>query len=284
MSNSEAGDTDSPAFEWRIGAPEQQGFARRDVDALVERLATLDTQALLIVRRDQIVCEWYAPGWHVARPRGSASLAKALVGGMSLIVALGDGLLRADDHAAAFVPQWRGDPLRSQITIRHLATHTSGLADADHDVDPAHPQHGWMAHFWQREPDPFTIARDRAPLLFPPGTAYQYSNPGMAMLGYCVTAALRDAPQRDLRTLLQERVYGPIGLTAAEWSIGYGTPYLVDGLALWATWGGGAFTARAVARIARLMLRRGDWNGRQLLIPAQVTAALTSTDLPLPDP
>jgi hypothetical protein len=56
----------------------------------------------------------------------------------------------------------------------------------------------------------------------------------MAMLGYCVTAALRGAPQSDIRTLLQERVYGPIGLREGdgEWSIGYRTPYAFDGLTL----------------------------------------------------
>jgi len=35
--------------------------------------------------------EWYAPGWDADKKHGTASLAKALVGGMSLVLALDDG-------------------------------------------------------------------------------------------------------------------------------------------------------------------------------------------------
>jgi CubicO group peptidase (beta-lactamase class C family) len=143
-----------------------------------------------------------------------------------------------------------------------------------------------MGAFWQRDPDPFTVSRDRTPMIFAPGAGYRYSNPGMALLAYCVTAAwprgLPGAPQSDLRTLLADRVYGPIGLRDGDWSIGYRTPYAVDGLTLWANWGGGAFTARAAARIGRLMLRGGDWQGEQLLDPEWVAQALAYAGTPLP--
>jgi CubicO group peptidase (beta-lactamase class C family) len=80
--------------------------------------------------------------------------------------------------------------------------------------------------------DPFTISRDTAPVVFTPGEEFRYSNPGIAMLVYAVTAALRDAPQKDLRTLLRERVMEPIGVSDKEWSVGYGTTFKVDGLPL----------------------------------------------------
>jgi hypothetical protein len=93
----------------------------------------------------------------------------------------------------------------------------------------------------------------------------QYSNPGIAMLTYAVTASLRNGPHKDIRTLLRERVMRPIGVPEEEWSIGYGQTFVVDGLPLVASWGGGSYTARAVARVGRLMLREGDWEGRQLI-------------------
>ena len=49
-----------------------------------------------------------------------------------------------------------------------------------------------MGDFWKRlDPprDPFTLARDETPMLFAPGEKLQYSNPGMGMMTYCVTAA-----------------------------------------------------------------------------------------------
>ena len=122
--------------------------------------------------------------------------------------------------------------------------------------------------FWKQQAppnDPFTIARDKPPVLFEPGTEIQYSNPGIAMLCYAVTAALKDTPTKDIRTLLRDRVLRPIGVADQDWSIGYGKTFRVDGLPLVAGWGGGSYTARAVARIGRLLLREGDWDGKRIL-------------------
>jgi CubicO group peptidase (beta-lactamase class C family) len=269
-------------FDWTEGSPRDAEFSPAGLDRLRDSLAERGTHALLIARSDQIVYEWYAPGWDQNRTHYTASLAKALVGGTSLLLALGDGLLGVDDRASQYVPAWAGDPQKSQITIRHLATHTSGIEDAELGGLPHAQLPGWKGRFWQREPDPFTIARDEAPVVFSPGSRYAYSNPGMAMLAYCVTAALRGTAHQDIRSLLRQRVFDPIGLRDAEWSIGYGTTYEVDRLALVANWGGGNFTPRAVARLARLMLHHGGWEGSQLLDPAHVKQAAMHAGMPLP--
>ena len=85
------------------------------------------------------------------------------------------------------------------------------------------------------------------------------------MLGYAVTAALKDSPQKDIRTLLRDRVWRLIGVGDDEWSVGYGKTFRVDGLPLVAGWGGGSFTARALGRLGRLLLREGDWDGKRIL-------------------
>ncbi len=270
---------------WRSAPPEAQGFSSSRLDALRADLARRNTQALLVIRNDTIVCEWYSPGATAETRLGTASLAKALVGGVSLAVALSDGRLALDDTAARFIPQWRGDPRKSRITLRQLGSHTSGIEDAE-DGDKPHDQlTGWKGDFWKQlhvPDDPFTIARDRAPLVQEPGAKMAYSNPGIAMMTWCVTAALRDAPQKDIRSLLRERIMRPIGAQDADWSVGYGKTYMVDGLPLVASWGGGAFTARAAARVGRLMVRVGDWDGRRLLSAEAVRA--TTSDAGTPGP
>jgi CubicO group peptidase (beta-lactamase class C family) len=220
------------------------------------------------VRNDHVVYEWYAPGVTATTKQGTASLAKALVGGMSLAVAIMDGRISIDDPAAKFVPQWTKDPRKSTITIRHLGSHTSGLSDSTTENVKHEEQPGWMGEFWKRlDPprDPFTLARDEAPMLFAPGEKLQYSNPGIGMMAYCVTAAIRDGEHKNIRTLLRERIMRPIGVPDAEWSVGYGQTFAVDGLPLVATWGGGAYTPRASARIGQLVLHEGNWGGRQIL-------------------
>jgi CubicO group peptidase (beta-lactamase class C family) len=202
-------------------------------------LAAHGTTGLLVIRHGRIAVEWYAPGWNADRPHGTASLAKALVGGMSLAIAMSDGQISPDDPASKYIAGWSADPLKSKITIRHLATHTSGISDAEQDGIAHDRLPGWKGDFWKRSPDPFSVALRQAPVLFEPGTQYAYSNPGMAALSYAITAALKGG---DIRTMLKERVLDPLGVQEPHWSIGYNQAYEVDGLKLYANWGGATFT------------------------------------------
>jgi CubicO group peptidase (beta-lactamase class C family) len=270
---------------WPRGSPETQGFSATKLESLRQGLAARSTKALLVIRNDTIVCEWYAPGQDANTRFGTASLAKAVIGGVSFAAAMSDGRIRPDDPAAQFIPPWRDDPRKSRITPRQLGSHTSGIEDAEADNKPHDQLSGWKGDFWKHLPvpeDPFTISRDRAPLIFEPGTEMRYSNPGIALLTYCVTASLRDAPQKDIRSLLRDRVLRPIGVLDTEWSAGYGKTSLVDGLPLVGSWGGAAFTARAAARIGRLMLHEGDWDGTRILSAESVR--LTTSDVGTPGP
>ena len=277
-------------FLWQTASPESQGMSTPKLNALRDILAAKHTKAFLVIRHDRIVYEWYASDHGQKKRHYTASLAKALVGGVSLMLALHAGHLAVDEPACKYIPAWQEHPEKSRITIRHLATHSSGIEDAEQGGLPHDRLPGWKGAFWKREPDPFSIARDRAPVIFPPGSDYAYSNPGTAMLAYAVTASLNvagapcdAAPQSDILSLLRERIMEPIGAPAEEWSIGYGRGYELDGLTLYANWGGGSYTARAVARVGRLMLRKGDWEGEQLVAPEWAEKVVEYAGTPLPE-
>src|SRR5438132_1058126 len=76
---------------------------------------------------------------------------------------------------------------------------------------------GWKGDFWKRRPDPFSLALREAPVLFEPGSRHAYSNPGMAALAYAVTASLRGTLHPDLRSVLEARFMGPMGVAPQEW-------------------------------------------------------------------
>jgi CubicO group peptidase (beta-lactamase class C family) len=255
-------------FEWQTATPESQGMSSEKLEQFKDNLVSLGTSGLLVIRNDRIVCESYSNGQSISKPHGTASLAKALVGGMATAVAINDGLITLDDKVAKYVPQWNDDVRKAKITIRQLGSHTSGLADAEARGTPHEKLTGWQGDFWKRLPvpnDPFTISRDLTPLRYEPGERSGYSNPGIAMLSYAVTAAIKDSPQKDIRTLLRDRIMRPIGAGDQEWTVGYEQTFVVDGLPLVAPWGGGSYTARAAARVGRLMLREGDWDGKRVL-------------------
>src|SRR5262245_8882637 len=71
-------------FQWQTATPESRGMSTPKLDALKEHMAAKKTDALLVIRGDRIVYEWYVEGNSATKPHGTASLAKAIVGGLSL--------------------------------------------------------------------------------------------------------------------------------------------------------------------------------------------------------
>jgi CubicO group peptidase (beta-lactamase class C family) len=210
--------TAAASVPWNSITPQQAGLDASTLTAWKDALAKSGTTGLLVARRGAIAFEWYAPNSGVDQPHGTASMAKALVGGTSLLVALSDGLIRPDDLASQYIPGWSTDPRKSRITIRQLATHTSGIEDAEADSLPHDQLPEWKGAFWKRVPDPFTVALRQAPVIFEPGSRNAYSNPGMAALAYAVTASLKGG---DIRSLLKDRIFDPLGIPESAWSKGY---------------------------------------------------------------
>ena len=67
------------------------------------------TNGLLIIRNDSIIFERYSNGYDKSRPHYTASLAKSIVGGMALLVALNERRIMLDDPAYKYIPHWRYD-------------------------------------------------------------------------------------------------------------------------------------------------------------------------------
>lgn len=281
-------------FQWEYAAPESQGFSPAKLNAFINQLAEKKTHKLLIIRNDKIVVEWFAKGHEDSvSSHGTASMAKALVGGLSLLAAMNDGFIKPDDPASKYIPEWDSDPVKSLITIRHLATHTSGMEDAEvSDIEQrkmtANGLHthmdlpGWKGNFWRQDVDPFLMARDSALIVSGPGTKYAYSNPGIGMLTYAVTSSLKGSQYSDVRTYLWEKIFKPIGIREKDYRIGYGKTFEETGLKLVPSWGGANFTARDVARIGRLMLKEGNWQGKQLIDASLVKEVVRYAGTALP--
>ena len=118
-----------PSLNGRPRRPKARGCRRAKLDALRDGIAKT-TKALFIVRNDRVVYEWYAADHSADKTHYTASMAKALVGGVSCAVAMTDGQIMLDDPAAKYIKQWQKDPQKSKITIRQLGSHTAGLEDS----------------------------------------------------------------------------------------------------------------------------------------------------------
>ena len=267
-------------FDFQTANPERWGIDPIPLQEHADELFRRNTQIYVIIYNDTIVYERYLPDWNRYKPHGTASAAKGIMGGLSLMLAIHDGLVSLDDPAYKYIPQWKDDPPKSKITLRQLGAHTSGLADSTEPGSNQNILPGWKGDFWRQERNPFIISRDEAPVIFAPGTDVQYSNPGIGMLNYTVTVALKDTEHNDIRTYLWERLIKKMGIPREEWNMGYGKTFEADGLKLVATWGGGSVSARAMAAVGRLLVNKGNWDGKQLIRAKVVEDVLQHSGMP----
>jgi CubicO group peptidase (beta-lactamase class C family) len=152
-----------------------------------------------------------------------------------------------DDPVSRYLPELaRRDRRFGRITLRHLLTMTSGLADLDpyYDLDLR-----------------TTALRDTR-IVEPPGRRFRYNNINPILLGM----VLERVTGGTVSAYLSERLWGPLGTEAdASWSLDSrrsGLELLQAGL-----------NGRAVdfAKLGALYLHQGAWRGRQLVPRRWVT-------------
>ncbi|MBL8176425.1 MAG: beta-lactamase family protein [Bryobacterales bacterium] len=132
---------------------------------------------------------------------------------VGIMMLMEEGRLALTDAVEKHLPEFRGqkmlagDVLRKParaIAIRDLLTHTSGLQEM-----PPEGMGGANFYFEMKHTLAEAVAiYSQLPLLFDPGTKWQYSNTGMAALGRIIEVV----SGKPYETFLQERVFGPLGM------------------------------------------------------------------------
>lgn len=133
------------------------------------------------------------------------SITKAFTG-----VLLADMVLRGevalDDPVLRYLPAGSRVPEKDGviITLRHLATHTSGLPRLPGNLEPKDPSDPYADYDAARLAAFLATHR----LVRAPGASYEYSNLGAGLLGF----ALATRAGRTYEKLLRERILEPLGM------------------------------------------------------------------------
>jgi CubicO group peptidase (beta-lactamase class C family) len=116
------------------------------------------------------------------------------------------GALSFDDPISKYLDEsWLPPEITERITVRHLATHTSGLGSYFNQTY----QQSSRALF--RAVDDYKpLVRDET-LAFEPGEGWGYSNTGMLLLG----AVIEQAAGQDYFEYIDEHVYAPAGMASS---------------------------------------------------------------------
>jgi CubicO group peptidase (beta-lactamase class C family) len=185
----------------------------RTMDAIDSLFTTFDTPGMpgasVVVIRDGEVILRRSYGLaevDSGRPVSSAtnfrlaSLSKAFTA-TAVLLQVADGQLSLDDPASKHLPELPAHA--RQITLRHLLTHTSGIWDYEEFVADSQT-------YQVKDADVLSLIAARAEsLYFPPGTRWQYSNSGYALLALIVE---RVSGERYAQ-FLQRRIFTPLGMS-----------------------------------------------------------------------
>jgi CubicO group peptidase (beta-lactamase class C family) len=219
-----------------------------------------------------------------------------------------EGKFRLDDPISKYIPEfknqqvlksfqfsdttWKGEPVKSEITIRHLLTHTSGIGYGAIDPD----ERFRMIYKKAGITDAFTTEKlyiadnikklARLPLHHQPGEQYTYSE-GLDVLGYLIEIV----SGMPFDQFLKSHLFDPLGMndtrfyfpdeTAGrlvsvqyqkdnQWKkypvTFYDTDYPVRGAKTFFSGGGGlSSTARDYAIFLQMYLNGGEYNGVRVL-------------------
>ena len=282
-----------PGDEWPVSTAEAEGIDPAAVESLIAdidagRYGLIDH--FLLIRHGRVVADRHwdnhaeyvellarqqdttshmynydHPDWHPfyrdTHLHSLQSVTKSVTS-VAFGIAVDEGTIGSVDDPAwpwfeAYAPDM-SDPRRAATTIEDFLTMRSGIAwanpgetydDAVHPTVVLEGSDQWIRYVVDR------------PMATDPGTRFDYNDGVSVLLGKIV----REATGRRLDEYAEEKLFGPIGIDEYYWKI---TP---DGEV--DSEGGLYLSTHDLARIGYLMLRGGEWDGRQVVSEEWVRAS-----------
>ncbi len=197
----------------------------------------------------------------------------------ALMLLVDRGQVSLQDPVARYLPEFTGE-YRSEVRVRDLLAHTSGLPDMLPENIELRRAHAPLSEFVQRA--------CRTPLLYRPRTGFQYQSMGILLAAEIVEritkTRLRDFEKREIFDSLGMRNsflgMGGRKIEETAWCQGGGnredqerfganSPYWLD---MGHPWGGMHSTTTDLAILLQTFLNRGSYGSVRLLSPAAVAA------------
>lgn len=227
-------------------APNINGFSSID-----DYLEVNKTVAFLVIRNDTIQYENYYHKYDKESIVASFSMAKSVTS-MLIGCALEDGLIASvDDPIIQYIPELKDNGLE-KVTIRHLLLMTSGI---DFNESYANP-FGDAASFYYGTNLRKVLYKMK--LKREPGKQFEYISGNTQLLGLILNNVLKD---KTITEYLNEKIWQPVGMEYdASWSIDHKGE---DGLEK--TFCCLNARARDFAKLGRLYLNNGRWDGKQVV-------------------
>jgi CubicO group peptidase (beta-lactamase class C family) len=245
--------------EWLVSKEYNKAQLPEFIKPINDKLGTV---AYVVIKNDSIIFEEYWNGYSADSSSNSFSMAKSWISTL-VGIAIKEGKIESiNQKACDFLPEFcEGD--NSKITIKHLLTMSSGL-DWDEDY---HDPLGQTAEAYFAPNLKKQMMRLKA--VEPPGEIFKYHSSCSQLLAFIVESATG----QSVNEYTSEKLWKPMGAKHP---------------ALWNTdtkrGDEKAFccinsNARDFARLGKLYMNQGNWNGTQLLDSNYVKEATSVSNL-----
>jgi CubicO group peptidase (beta-lactamase class C family) len=246
-----------PTEGWLTAAPEAAGLDSATLAGGLRELADHGSQlhSLTIVRDGVLVLDAYKYPYDGSIYHDLASVTKSVT--TTLVgIAADRGLLDLDAPMVSFFPDRtivNRTERKDRITVRHLASNTSGLdcrtGDRELTLEQMRASDDWVQ---------FVLELD---VTSEPGSSFAYCSPGMHLL----SAILSRASGMSALDFAHRYLFEPLGITDASWP--------ADSAGNSHGWGDLALRPADAAKIGLLFLQQGRWDGLQVVSAEWVAAA-----------
>lgn len=244
-----------PFFYPKPDVPPQEAW----VKFLDEKLQNSKTYAFLVIRNDSLLYERYFDNWQDKQQFPSFSVAKSFVSALVGIAHDEGKIKNLNDPITDYLPELLvSDPRFKFVTIQHILDMRSGIKFNE-------KYSNLFADVWKMG---FSVNLGQylhtLTIEKPAGGAFEYKSINSQLLGMVVERATG----KKLPDYLSEKIWGPLSMESdAVWHVDSDKRQMVKGFCCLNA------TARDYAKFGSLYLHKGNWQGKQIISEAWVTAS-----------
>ena len=222
-----------------------------DVISLEDYVENSKTAAFLVIRNDTIIYEKYNKNYIENSIFNVFSVTKIFITTL-MGVAINEGIIKSVDQAVTeYIPELSEKEGFNKITIRHLLLHTSGIKFTNKKFNPLSDN---AKYYYSQNLRKLVL---KSELIENPGKETHYSSANVQLLALI----LERATGITLSSFLQEKIWQKIGMQyEATWSLDNKRKEPIE-----KGFSNINCTVIDLAKIGRLYLNNGVWNGKEIL-------------------
>ncbi len=244
---------------WPVGSD----FNKRPVpDTLQKTIDRYRTVAFLVIKDDSLRHEQYHDGYGSGSLSNSFSVAKSIIG-ILVGIALNEGKIKSlDDPVYKYYPEYASGENR-KLKIRHLLTMSSGLDyDESYTSLTSPTTRAYYDNKLREQMNDLCLKEE-------PGKRFEYRSSDTQILSFVLQAATGVS----ISDYASEKLWKPLGAEHdAQWSLDHENGDEKAYCCIYSN-------ARDFARIGKLVLHKGVWNGKRIVSQGFMDEMLTPAPL-----